>query len=99
MAFTSALVLFAVIWFMTLFIVLPIRMKSQKEDGDVVPGTPPGAPADPQLKKRALIVTAITVVVWSAVVGIILSGAITTEDYDWFDKFTPPSATDGGTDG
>ncbi|WP_457650523.1 DUF1467 family protein [Profundibacter sp.] len=28
MAITSALVLFAVIWFMTLFIVLPLRLKN-----------------------------------------------------------------------
>ncbi len=40
MAITSAMVLFAVIWFATLFLILPIRLKTQAEAGDIVPGTP-----------------------------------------------------------
>lgn len=95
MAITSALVLFAVIWFMTLFIVLPIRLKTQADTGKVARGTPSSAPVDPQIKKRALIVTAITVVLWSIVMVIILSGVIEVEDFDWFDHFNPPSQVDG----
>lgn len=92
MAITSALVLFAIIWFMTLFIVLPLRLKTQADVGKVARGTPASAPVDPQLKKRALIVTAITVVVWSILMVVILSGVITVEDFDWFDHFDPPSS-------
>jgi predicted secreted protein len=92
MAITSALVLFAVIWFMTLFIVLPLRLETQADVGKVARGTPSSAPVNPQLKKRALIVTAITVVVWSIIMAVILSGVITVEDFDWFDHFTPPES-------
>ena len=92
MAITSALVLFAVIWFMTLFVVLPIRLKTQGDEGKVARGTPSSAPVDPQLKKRALIVTAITVVLWAILMTVILSGVIEVEDFDWFDHFTPPSS-------
>jgi predicted secreted protein len=98
MAITSALVLFAVIWFMVLFIVLPIRLKSQADTGEVVPGTHASAPDNPQLKKRALIVTAITVVLWVIVVGIIVSGAVTVRDIDMFNKLNP-SVFDDGTNG
>lgn len=92
MAITSALVLFAVIWFLTLFIVLPLRLKTQADVGKVARGTPASAPVDPQLKKRAQIVTAITVVLWSIVMVVILSGVITVEGFDWFDHFTPPES-------
>ncbi len=92
MAITSALVLFASIWFLTLFVVLPLRLKTQADVGKVARGTPASAPVDPQLKKRALIVTAVTVVLWSIVMVVILSGAITVEDFDWFDHFTPPTS-------
>ena len=92
MAITSALVLFVIVWFMTLFIVLPLRLKTQADVGIVARGTPASAPVDPQLTKRALIVTAITVVVWSILMVVILSGVITVEDFDWFDHFTPPSS-------
>ncbi|NBR90728.1 MAG: DUF1467 family protein [Rhodobacteraceae bacterium] len=87
---TSALVLFAVIWFMTFLIVLPIRLKTQGDVGEVVPGTHAGAPHEPQLKKRALITTAIAVVLWCIIAGIILSGAITIRDLDMFGRMGPP---------
>lgn len=35
----SGLVLFAVIWFMTFLIVLPIRVQTQGDVGEIVPGT------------------------------------------------------------
>ena len=44
MGITSALVLFAVIWSMTFLIILPIRVKTQGDLGDIVPGTHAGAP-------------------------------------------------------
>ncbi|MEM9097829.1 MAG: DUF1467 family protein, partial [Pseudomonadota bacterium] len=39
MSFTSAAVLFAVIWAMVFYIINPLWQKSQSEDGHVVPGT------------------------------------------------------------
>lgn len=89
MAITSALVLYAVIWFMTLFVVLPIRLKSQQDTGKIVPGTPSSAPADPQLKKRALIVTLITTVVWAIIFTIIVTDTITVRDFDWMNRLPP----------
>lgn len=49
MGITSALVLFAVVWFMTFFVVLPLRLTTQGEAGEVVPGTHKSAPADAQI--------------------------------------------------
>ena len=98
MAITSAMVLFAVIWFATLFLVLPIRLKTQAETGDVVPGTPRSAPENPQIKRRALIVTAITIPVWIAVVAIILSGVIPLDSFEMF-KTIHAVPIAGGTNG
>lgn len=91
MSITAAFVLFAMVWFMVLFIALPIRLKTQADVGEVVPGTPASAPADPQLKKRALIVTAVSVVVWALLVWIIVSGVISVRDIDWMNRMPPPS--------
>ncbi|MDX1780927.1 MAG: DUF1467 family protein [Thalassovita sp.] len=87
---TSALVLFAVIWFMTFFIVLPLRLKTQGDVGEVVPGTHAGAPHEHNLKKKALITTAIAVVLWCIIAGVILSGLITVRDLDWFHRMSTP---------
>lgn len=82
MAPFSAFVLYAVLWFLTLFIVLPLRLTTQGEDGNVVPGTPQSAPANPMMRKRMLITTAISFVIWVIIVGIIVSGIIGIDDID-----------------
>ena len=57
MGITSALVLFAVIWFLVFLVVIPIRLQTQGDVGEVEPGTHAGAPANPNLKKKAWITT------------------------------------------
>jgi predicted secreted protein len=86
MTITSGIVLFAVIWFMVLFMVLPWRLTTQGEAGRVEPGTPESAPVDPQMGKRVRIVTAISVVLWVLAAGVILSGWISVEDLDFFGR-------------
>ena len=83
MTITGAVVLFAILWWMTFFIVLPLRFTSQRDAGVVVPGTPASAPADFQVARKAKITTAVAAVLWLVVAGIILSGAITIEDMDF----------------
>ncbi|SDJ59506.1 DUF1467 family protein [Aliiruegeria lutimaris] len=93
MAITSAIVLLAVIWFMVFFIVLPLRLKTQGEAGEVVPGTPASAPTNPQLKRKAQVVTIIALPLWAIVCAIILTGTITVDDFDLFKRFGPDSDT------
>ena len=83
---TSALVLFAVIWFMTLLIIVPIRLKTQQDMGKVTPGTQSGAPEVHHLKTKIWITTGISVVLFAIIAGIILSGWITVADLDWFGR-------------
>ncbi len=83
MSITGAAVLLVVIWFMTMFVVLPIRARSQAEDGNIVPGTHAGAPANFRLWRTMGIVTLITLPIWGLVVWLILSGIVTVEDLDW----------------
>lgn len=89
MSITGAAVLFAVIWFMTLLVVLPIRIKTQGDLGDIVPGTHAGAPEEHHLKKKMWITTGITVVLWAIIAGIILSGVISVRDFDWLNQLEP----------
>ena len=86
MSITAAIVLFSVIWFMVFFIVLPLRFVSQADAGDVVPGTPKSAPSNARVGRQALITSAIAVVLWGLISGVILSGWITLDDIDLFRK-------------
>ncbi|MGX0877322.1 putative secreted protein [Roseovarius sp. MBR-154] len=89
MGVTSALVLLAVIWFMTFFIVLPIRIQTQGDLGEIVPGTHAGSPEHHHLKKKAWITTGIAFVLWIIIGGTIISGVITLEDIDMFNRIGP----------
>lgn len=98
MAITSALVLLAVIWFILLFIVLPLRLTTQSEAGEVVPGTPASAPTNPNLKRKAKIVTLIALPLWAIVCWLILSGTLTIDDFDLYSRFGPGSGQTGASE-
>lgn len=58
--------IFVVMWFTVLFAVLPFGVRSQLEDREVVRGTDPGAPTSPRLLAKALWTTAISIVLFAA---------------------------------
>ena len=89
MGITSGLVLFAVIWFMVLFITLPLRLKTQGDVGEIVPGTHAGAPANLNIRRKFRIVTLVSIVLWLVIAGIILSGKISIRDLDYFGRMSP----------
>ncbi len=86
MSVVSGIVLYAVIWFMTFLVALPIRLTTQGEAGDIVPGTHSGAPEHHHLRKKAWITTAVAAVLWAIIAAIILSGWITVQDIDWMNR-------------
>lgn len=101
MTITAGIVMYAMIWFLVLFMVLPMRLQSQGEAGRVVPGTPSSAPVDPGLRRKVRIVTVVAAVIWAIAATIILSGVISVRDLDVFHRMAPPSAApaSGGTGG
>ncbi|MEM7506823.1 MAG: DUF1467 family protein [Pseudomonadota bacterium] len=88
MSITSGLVLYAVIWAVTFFMVNPFWQRSQAEDGNIVPGTPASAPVDPKLRLKALVTTGVAAVVFAVVFVVIQQQLVTLEDLSWI---TPPS--------
>ncbi|WP_424930959.1 DUF1467 family protein [Amaricoccus macauensis] len=86
MTITAALVLFAVLWFLGLLVALPIRIRTQDEDGDVVPGTPSSAPTNPMIGKKMLWVTIVATILWAIIGSIIIWGGITPQDIDFWGR-------------
>lgn len=91
MGITSAIVLYAVLWFMTFLCVIPVRVDTQGDLGNVVPGTHAGAPENHHLKKKAWITTGIAAVLFVIIGGIIVSGKVSIHDIDWFNRMGPAS--------
>ena len=59
-----AVAIFLTIWWIVLFAILPLGVRSLHEDGETPAGSDPGAPLAPMLLKKAAITTAIATVVF-----------------------------------
>jgi len=86
MSITGAIVLFAVIWFVSLLVALPIGIRTQEEAGDVTPGTPSSAPSNPQVGRKMLWVTVVTFALWLPLCAFILWGGVTVRDLDFWHR-------------
>lgn len=87
MGVVTGIVLYAIIWFMTLLISLQVRITSQDEAGERVAGTHGSAPADAQLKRRMIWTSIVSVGIWIVIATIIVFDVITLDDIDLFTRF------------
>ncbi len=74
-----AIAVYIFIWWITLFAVLPFGVRTQHEEGEVVPGTPESAPAKPRLVRVFLINTLVASIVFAIVYVVISNGLITPD--------------------
>jgi predicted secreted protein len=72
----SLFVVYLLIWWVTLFAVLPMGVRGQAEEGDVVKGSEPGAPVNSDMKRKVIITTIAATIMWVIVCSIIWSGAL-----------------------
>ncbi|MBI1415846.1 MAG: DUF1467 family protein [Limimaricola sp.] len=86
----SAIILLAVTWWLVFFIVLPLRLVTQGEDGKVEHGTTASSPASFSFRRKAKITTIWALLIWAGLCAIIVSGVITLQDIDLFHRFNPP---------
>ena len=86
MTVISALVLFWMIWFITLLVMLPIGLQTRGEGDQVVPGTPSSAPRDAMIRKKMIWTTIAAALIWAATCAVIVWGGITVRDLDFFHR-------------
>ncbi len=71
MSVTFAIAIYFIIWWTVLFAVLPIGVRTQGEDGAIVPGTPASAPTAPRLLRVVLLTTVISGLVFATLWALI----------------------------
>ena len=64
-----AVAIYFTTWWIVLFAMLPFGVRSQHESDAVAPGTDPGAPVLPRLAVKALWTTALSAVVFVAILA------------------------------
>lgn len=95
MGIISAIVLYAVTWFMVLFVLLPVGLRTQGDENEIVHGTHAGAPVDFRARRMMLKVTLIATPVWALIAAVVVFGDISVRDIDWFNRMGPAGGTGG----
>ncbi len=80
MAIPMAIGIFFVIWWITLFAVLPFGVTTQQEEQSIIPGSAESAPATPLLMKKLVATTLVTCLLFSIVYWIMTSPLVTLEN-------------------
>jgi predicted secreted protein len=80
MSVTTAIAIYFLIWWLTLFAVLPFGVRSQHEGGDMVPGSDPGAPIVPRLLWKLFWTTIVSGVIFGILYVVYVNKLITFDD-------------------
>jgi len=87
MSITLAIAIYVVIWWTVLFAILPIGVRTQGEDGAVVPGTPESAPTRPRLVRVVVMTTLVSTLTFGVAWGAVWYGFVDLAG--WIGR-TPP---------
>ena len=68
-----------------MFAVLPMGVRGQAEEGEIVRGSEPGAPVNANMKRKLIQTTLVATVVWAIVCAIIIFGWLDWRDFALFD--------------
>ncbi len=60
-----SIAVYFIVWWMVLFTILPIGLRTQQDEGNVVEGTPESAPANPMILKKVIITTIVSSIVFA----------------------------------
>lgn len=84
----TIIAIYFLIWWITLFAVLPWGVRSQAEGGEIVPGTDPGAPSIHTLWRKLIWTTLVASIVFGILYVVYSRGLI---PYDFLMKISGPA--------
>ena len=81
MAYTisTAIAIYFVLWWVTLFVTLPFGVRSQHEDGEGAPGTDPGAPILAKMGRKLIWTTVISGIIFATGIWAYRAGYLSIE--------------------
>ena len=71
MSIFTGIAIYILLWWVCLFGVLPLGVKGQVEDGEIVQGSEPGAPVKADMKRKAILTSVVAAVFWVIIFVII----------------------------
>lgn len=80
MGIAGSLMVISIAWWLAFIALLSVGVRSQIEDGHVVPGTDPSAPTAPRLWRKAGWALIVALIVWGALFWLIEWSGVTVDD-------------------
>lgn len=80
MSIAASFAIYFIIWWLTLFAILPFGVRSQIEAGAVVPGSEPGAPHRAGMFRNVLLTTVVSAVLFALYYANYTLGIVTLDD-------------------
>lgn len=87
MTLVFALATYFIIWWIVLFAMLPIGVRTQDEEGEVSPGTTESAPRYPNLLPKMVATTLVSTIVFAGVYAIVVHQLIALDDIPFLPRF------------
>lgn len=82
-----AIAIYFIVWWLVLFAVLPIGVRTQDEEGEVEPGTPGSAPVAPKIFSKMLLTTVIASIVFAGIYVILVYKVVKLDDIPFLPRF------------
>ncbi len=87
MTLVFALATYFIIWWIVLFAMLPIGVRTQDEEGEISPGTTESAPRYPNLLPKMVATTLVSTIVFAGVYAIVVHHLIALDDIPFLPRF------------
>jgi len=87
MTLAFGVAIYFVIWWIVLFAMLPIGVRTQDEDGNVSPGTVESAPSLPRLLPKMLATTVIATIIFAGIYAVLVHRIFTLDDIPFFPRY------------
>ncbi len=83
--------IYFIVWWTTLFAVLPFGVRNQIDAGEVTPGTEPGAPVRARLGRIFLMTTIVSTAIFGVVYLLLTRHIVGLDDIPFLPDFKPLS--------
>ncbi len=88
MNIVGSVAIYFVCWWITLLAVLPIGVRTQGEEGEVVPGTVASAPAIPRIGRKLVLTTILAFLPWGIGFAIMELDVLSFSDFSYVPEFS-----------
>jgi predicted secreted protein len=88
MNWTAGLAIYLVVWWITLFAVLPWGIRAQADEGEIAAGTEPSAPVAPRLLRKVVITTLVAAALWLVIAWLIVYQPVSFDSIPFMPEFS-----------